>query len=146
MAGAASSGGGEAKTLRPAVLLGSHEPLLEWALRESGVRPGDPAGRQPGRARSFARGEGVASGLHVRSGKRRVEHPVIGSRFAGAALALVEFAWRRERGLIVAPGSESAYCRSGCAQDRRVAAPGRRRLLGPAAAADREGRVTDQLT
>jgi len=116
-----SSGGGEAKTLRrPAVLLGSYEPLLEWALRESGCGLATLLDGSLDGLDRFARGEGVASGLHVfdpENGEWNI--PVIRSRFAGAAVALVEFAWR-ERGLIVAPGSESAYVDPGALKDRRV--------------------------
>ena len=116
-----SSGGGEAKTLRrPAVLLGSYEPLLEWALRESGCGLATLLDGSLDGLDRFARGEGVASGLHVfdpESGEWNI--PVIRSRFADAAVALVEFAWR-ERGLIVAPGSESAFADPGALKDRRV--------------------------
>src|SRR3989338_4377741 len=52
-------------TQGPSVVLGSHDPLLEWALRES--RSGLATffdGSLDGLDR-FARGEGVASGLHV---------------------------------------------------------------------------------
>ena len=116
-----SSGGGEAKALRrPAVLLGSYEPLLEWALRESGCGLATLLDGSLDGLDRFARGEGVASGLHVfdpENGEWNI--PAIRSRFAGAAVALVEFAWR-ERGLIVAPGSESAYVDPGALKDRRV--------------------------
>ena len=116
-----SSGGGEAKALRrPAVLLGSYEPLLEWALRESGCGLATLLDGSLDGLDRFARGEGVASGLHVfdpENGEWNI--PVIRSRFADAAVALVEFAWR-ERGLIVAPGSESAFADPGALKDRRV--------------------------
>ena len=116
-----SSGGGEAKALRrPAVLLGSYEPLLEWALRESGCGLATLLDGSLDGLDRFARGEGVASGLHVFDPENSEWNiPVIRSRFADAAVALVEFAWR-ERGLIVAPGSESAYVDPGALKDRRV--------------------------
>ncbi|HPE78930.1 MAG TPA: helix-turn-helix transcriptional regulator [Gammaproteobacteria bacterium] len=116
-----SSGGGEAKALRrPAVLLGSYEPLLEWALRESGCGLATLLDGSLDGLDRFARGEGVASGLHVFDPENSEWNiPVIRSRFADAAVALVEFAWR-ERGLIVAPGSESAFADPGALKDRRV--------------------------
>ena len=59
------SDGGLAKPPRPAVLLGSHDPLLDWAVRES--RCGLASyfdGSSDGLTRFLAR-EGVAAGLHL---------------------------------------------------------------------------------
>jgi len=88
---------------RPSVLLGSHDPLLEWALRES--RSGLATfldGSLDGVAR-FAAGEGVAAGLHVYVPEADAwNDPLVRGRFACESVALLEFAWR-DRGLIVAP-------------------------------------------
>lgn len=97
---------GAARTARPNVFLGSHDPLLEWALRES----------QSGLAiffdgsldgiERFARREGLATGLHVfdpESGSWNV--PLVRQRFADEPAVLVEWAWR-ERGLLLRPGLE----------------------------------------
>ena len=40
---------GLAQVPAPPIVGGSHDPLLEWALRESGSRPRQPARRQRGR-------------------------------------------------------------------------------------------------
>jgi len=104
---AKGSGFGPAPS-RPNVVLGSHDPLLEWALRESGCGLASFFdGSLDGRER-FAAGEGVASGLHLleaASGEWNV--PAVRARFAADPVVLVEWAWR-ERGLIVAPGAEAA--------------------------------------
>ncbi|HOP15765.1 MAG TPA: helix-turn-helix transcriptional regulator [Gammaproteobacteria bacterium] len=116
-----SSGGGQAKVLnRPAVFLGSYEPLLEWALRESGCGLATLLDGSLDGLDRFARGEGVASGLHVfdaATGTWNV--PAIEARFTNAPVALVEFAWR-ERGLIVAPGREAAFADLKALKGRRV--------------------------
>ncbi len=91
---------------RPNVFLGSHDPLLDWALRESGAGLAtlfDGSGDGMDR---FARGEGVATGLHLfQSSVNAWNEPFVHTRFAEAAVVLVEFAWR-ERGLIVAQQNE----------------------------------------
>jgi excisionase family DNA binding protein len=91
-----------AATAFPGVFLGSHDPLLEWALRES---HSDFAifmdGSLDGLAR-FANAEGIATGLHIFSpetGEWNV--PTVKQRFSGQPVVLVEWAWR-QRGLIVA--------------------------------------------
>jgi putative molybdopterin biosynthesis protein len=92
---------------RPNLLLGSHEPLLEWALRES--RCGLATfldGSLDGLDR-FARREGLATGLHLYAPEADAWNlPVVQQRFATDPVVLVEWAWR-DRGLIVAPGEEA---------------------------------------
>ena len=98
--------GPAAAPLRPNVVLGSHDPLLDWALRESrsGLASNFDSSLD-GLAR-FARAEGIASGLHIReedeAGADAWNVATVGARFAQEPVALVEWAWR-ERGLIVAP-------------------------------------------
>jgi excisionase family DNA binding protein len=90
------------------VFLGSHDPLLEWALRASGAELATFFDGSFDGLERFRRGEGVATGLHVydsRAGDWNTE--VVRERFGHASVALVEFAWR-ERGLIVVPEREAA--------------------------------------
>lgn len=93
--GAAARGG------RPAVFLGSHDPLLDWAIRES--RSGLATlfdGSLDGLDRFRAR-EGVATGLHVHdaaSGEWNV--PAVEAELAGENVVLVAWVIRR-RGLVV---------------------------------------------
>ena len=90
---------------RPTVIVGSHDPLLEWTLRES--RSGIAAfldGSLDGLMR-MARGEAIAGGLHLPEGGAEDwnrEH--VQRELPGEPVALVEWAWR-EQGLIVAPGN-----------------------------------------
>lgn len=117
-----SSGGGPSAAVRPpGVLLGSHEPLLEWALRESGCGLATLLDGSLDGLERFARGEGVAAGLHVYDAVRNDWNvAVVEEGFSGAPVALIEFAWRA-RGLIVAPGSEDAVADVSALQGRRVA-------------------------
>ncbi len=96
----------DAPLQRPNVFLGSHDPLLEWALRES--RSGLAMffdGSLDGLER-FAKGEGIATGLHVYAPEADDWNtPTVRLRFSQDAVVLIEFAWR-DRGLVVLPGSE----------------------------------------
>ena len=90
---------------RPAVFLGSYEPLLEWALLESGSGLATLLDGSTDGLMRFVAGEGMAAGLHVYDpvdlewNIRAVE-----THCAQQAVVLLEFAWR-ERGLIVAPNA-----------------------------------------
>jgi excisionase family DNA binding protein len=90
---------------RPAVLLGSSDPLLEWALRESHSGLASFLDGSMDGLERFAGGEGIATGLHVfdpASGDWN--RAVAAARFDGQPVVLAEWAWR-ERGLIVAHGN-----------------------------------------
>lgn len=101
-----SSGPGiEPEERRPDVFLGSHDPLLEWALRESSCGCATFFDGSVDGLQRFARGEGVATGLHLRSSPTNEWNiPHVAERFANDAVVLVQWCWR-ERGLIVAPGN-----------------------------------------
>lgn len=104
--GHAGAGPGTAAGVPPAVLVGSHDPLLEWALRESGSGIASFLdGSLDGLAR-LARGEAIAAGLHLpgEAGEGAGNEAAVAARLAGRPVALLEWAWR-ERGLIVAPGN-----------------------------------------
>ena len=105
MAGHSSGPGVDRQEERPAVFLGSHDPLLEWALRESACGCATYFdGSEDGLGR-FARREGVASALHLYCASTdtwNIAHVV--ERFANEPIVLVQL-WWRERGLIVAPGN-----------------------------------------
>ncbi|MGY9045660.1 hypothetical protein P775_00200 [Puniceibacterium antarcticum] len=89
---------------RPHVFLGSHDPLLDWALRQS--RCGIAIyfdGSLDGLDR-FDAGEGIASGLHIfDTGAQVWNLPAVRPRFAAQNVVLLAFASRR-RGLILPPG------------------------------------------
>jgi excisionase family DNA binding protein len=89
----------------PAVLVGSHDPLLEWALRESGSGIASFFDGSLDGLDRLAGGEAAAAGLHLAEAdgtgwnRSHVER-----RLAGRAVVLLEWAWR-ERGLVVAAGN-----------------------------------------
>jgi len=87
---------------RPLVFVGSHDPLLDWALRES--RSGLASffdGSLDGIAR-LRTAKAVAAGVHLYESERNdwnVRH--VEDELLGEAVVLIEWAWR-ERGFIVA--------------------------------------------
>ena len=125
-----SSGLGEAATARPPVFAGSHDPLLEWALRESRAGLATYFDGSLDGVERFAERQALAVAMHVhdphgspagsgprKDGVRDVPEEdrrgdgwnahVVAERFGTEPVVLVEFAWR-ERGLVVAPGEEGA--------------------------------------
>ncbi|MDX6749408.1 helix-turn-helix transcriptional regulator [Geminicoccaceae bacterium 1502E] len=89
----------------PDILAGSHDPLLEWAVRQAGtglatLNEGSLAGLE----RVAARGA-IACGLHVldaASGGYNL--PLVRARLAARPLVLIHWA-RRRQGLVVAAGN-----------------------------------------
>jgi putative molybdopterin biosynthesis protein len=86
------------------VLVGSHDPLLDWALRESGCGIASFCdGSLDGLAR-LAQGEAVMAGVHLAEAEGGWNCGHVQERLAHAAVVLLEWAWR-ERGFIVAAGN-----------------------------------------
>ncbi|MCG6872997.1 MAG: helix-turn-helix transcriptional regulator [Gammaproteobacteria bacterium] len=86
---------------RPAVLLGSHDPLLDWALRESQCGIATYLDGSADGVERFRQGEGVATGLHLYDPQRddwNVEF--IREQCGNLPAVLVHWA-TRQRGLIV---------------------------------------------
>ena len=106
--------------VRPAVMVGSHDPLLDWALRES--RSGIASffdGSLDGLAR-FVRAEAVCAGMHIfeaENGGWNVSH--VAQALGAEPVVLIEWAWR-ERGLIVVPGNPLGLRTTGNLAGRRV--------------------------
>ncbi len=93
------AGGGRIEP--PNVFLGSHEPLLEWSLRESMSGLATFLDGSLDGLERFARGEGVAAGLHLYDSETETWNVPFVRRAIGAKpVVLVEWAWR-QRGLIV---------------------------------------------
>lgn len=97
------TGAAQAQGPRPAVFLGSHDPLLDWALRQSqcGIATFFD-GSQDGLDR-FVQREGLAAGLHMfddRSATWNV--PAVRAALDGSASVLIGFA-KRNRGLVIKP-------------------------------------------
>lgn len=96
------SGPQVAEPALPPILAGSHDPLLDWALRES--RSGLASfydGSYDGLNRLAAR-TAQAAGLHIRE-EDGWNHNALRNAVGEAPVVLVEIA-RRQRGLLLAPG------------------------------------------
>ncbi len=92
----------------PAVVVGSHDPLLEWALRESRIPLAmQSTGSLEGLTR-FAAGEAIMCGLHVldkATGQFNV--PIIKATLQNQNMVVIEWAWRQQ-GLVVAANNPLA--------------------------------------
>ncbi len=89
----------------PQVLAGSHDPLLEWALRESGSGVATYFDGSLVGLERMAAGEALAAGVHLFEPERadwNVDHV---QRFLAAMpVVLLQWAWRNQ-GLILAAGN-----------------------------------------
>jgi excisionase family DNA binding protein len=97
------AGGGRVEP--PNVLLGSHEPLLEWALRESSSGLATFLDGSLDGLERFAHGEGVAAGVHLYDAETEEWNvPFVRRALGSKPVVLVEWAWR-QRGLIIEPSN-----------------------------------------
>ncbi len=89
----------------PAIVVGSHDPLLEWALRESGAGLALlPGGSLDGLDR-FSRGDAMLCGLHVMDAESG-DYNTHAVTQATAGLDAVMIGWAvRQQGLVLAPGN-----------------------------------------
>jgi len=117
---------GEGKTMppaprmaRPDVMLGSHDPLLEWALLESRADLATFLGGSHDGLQRFAHGEGVAAGLHIHEAAGW-NTGTVRDRFAEGDCVLVEWAWR-QRGLILPEALAEEVCGMADLKGRRFA-------------------------
>jgi excisionase family DNA binding protein len=105
---------------RAQVFSGSHDPLLEWALRESGADLATHFDSSLDGLERFAALAAVATGLHLHDpGTGGWNRHLVAARFADAPVVLVEFAWR-QRGLVVAAGEEATIRTVADLRGRRV--------------------------
>ena len=91
----------------PPIVGGSHDPLLEWALRESASGLASlPEGSEAG-LRRLARGEVTAAAIHLHrlDGDDEVANRDAVASAAGLHDAVVIAVARREQGLVVAAGN-----------------------------------------
>lgn len=91
-------------SLRPAerlaLVTGSHDPLLDWALRESGAAMATLWNGSSAGLDAFAEGRAAVAGLHIPGEEEWNVEAVAGRGLRDAVL--IGWAWRR-RGLILAP-------------------------------------------
>ncbi len=97
--------GSEARLARPPIVAGSSDPLLDWAVRESGSGLAVSWGGSLDGLERFVAAGAMAAGMHVAEDGDEgwnVEH--VRSRLFGAPVVLIAWALRTQ-GLVVAPGN-----------------------------------------
>src|SRR5919109_2083927 len=102
-----SEGGAQVKSAidRPPVVAGSHDPLLEWAVRESECDLAIMFNGSLDGLNRFAQGKARCCGLHVFDpDSADYNRAAVVRTLAGLEVVLIEWAWR-EQGLIVAAGN-----------------------------------------
>ena len=90
---------------RPPIVGGSHDPLLEWCVRESGCELATMFNGSLDGLQRFANATVLCCGLHVFDPDTAdYNWPIARHTLAGLDIVLIEWAWR-EQGLIVAAGN-----------------------------------------
>jgi len=106
----------------PPIVGGSHDPLLEWALRESGSELASlPEGSEAGLQR-LTRGEVMAAAIHMHRASGDPQTANIDAVAHAPSLhdaVVIAFA-RREQGLLVAPGNPLALADISSVAKRRA--------------------------
>ena len=89
----------------PPILAGSHDPLLEWAVRQSGCGLALRAGGSLEGLDALAAGSALAAALHLRDAEEGgFNEAAVRAAMPGAPLVGLCWAWR-EQGLITPPGN-----------------------------------------
>jgi putative molybdopterin biosynthesis protein len=95
--------GVEALKPPPAVIAGSHDPLLEWAIRQSGCGLASYFDGSLDGLERVADGKALAAGMHVFEARHEdFNRAHVLARMAAAPVVLIEL-FRRTQGLVVAP-------------------------------------------
>lgn len=90
---------------RPLVLVGSHDPLLEWALRESCCGLACLFDSSDDGLMRFKEGEAISAGMHLYDAKlKQWNVPIVMEELDFRRSVLVEWGWR-ERGFLVPRGN-----------------------------------------
>lgn len=103
----AQSGGvsGQGHSTRPSIALGSHDPLLDWAIRQSRCGLATYYDGSLDGLERFARGEGVVAGLHIHDAQTdNWNVPAVSKVAEGTNSVLVTFA-TRQRGIVFQAGT-----------------------------------------
>jgi excisionase family DNA binding protein len=105
----------------PLILSGSHDPLLDWAVRESGSGLAILFNGSLDGLERFAVRQAVACGLHLRDVETGDYNTrLLEQRFAAEPVVAIEWAWR-DQGLMVAPGNPLKIQSFQDVQDKRFA-------------------------
>ena len=99
----------ETLTPRPPICAGSHDPLLDWALREADCGIAVRFGGSLDGLRRMAKAEAMMAGTHLAGtedggGVRQWNEQHLRRMLPGQPVVMIEWAWRNQ-GLIVAPGN-----------------------------------------
>ena len=95
----------EAQAQRPNVVSGSHDPLLEWAIRESGCGLAMQFDGSLGGLDVFEKHKSLASGLHMLNPNAEAWNThAVQTRFSKTNVVLLKWA-TRQQGLVVAKGN-----------------------------------------
>jgi putative molybdopterin biosynthesis protein len=89
----------------PPIIAGSQDPLLDWAVRESGSNLALMACGSAGGLDRFAAGQAVAAGTHLldeESGEYNI--PFVRRILAGRDVVVIGWCWRAQ-GLVLQPGN-----------------------------------------
>ena len=99
-------GGVNTLTPHPSICAGSHDPLLEWALREADTGVAVNFGGSLDGLERLQRGEAMMAGIHLREdgGEEAYNTGNTQHYLGGQPIVLIEWA-RRQQGLIVTPGN-----------------------------------------
>jgi len=139
-----------ANVAAPAIVGGSHDPLLEWALRESGCGLASlPEGSQEG-LRRLIRGEVMIAAIHLHAleDDERTNTVAVSDAPGLHDAVVIAFA-RREQGIVVAPGNPlglsdiDSIAKSGARMAQRPPGAGAQLLL--LALLARAGIAADEL-
>ncbi len=105
--GRAKSGGPADQAVRLPIILGSHDPLLDWAIRQSGCGLATYFDGSLDGIERFVRREGIAAGLHVHDATHDTWNTdAVSQSAADQDAVLVAFA-SRQRGLVSRSGGPS---------------------------------------
>jgi excisionase family DNA binding protein len=88
----------------PPIVAGSSDPLLEWALRESGSGLATLFEGSGGGLERFVAGEAIAVGLHLLSSDGSYNVEVVRNLAGVSDVVLLQWAWR-DQGLVVGRGN-----------------------------------------
>ncbi len=92
----------------PPVAVGSHDPLLEWALRDSRSQVATLFDGSLDGLDRLARREAILAGMHIHEpGEGRWNVDTVCAALPAEPVVVVEWAWR-QRGLVVPPGNPHA--------------------------------------
>jgi excisionase family DNA binding protein len=108
LAAQADPPGAGARLAPPAILAGSHDPLLDWAIRQYGCGLALRGGGSLDGLEALARSEAAVAAVHlIDPDTSTFNEPAVRAALAGRAAVGVVWAWR-EQGLIVPTGNPFA--------------------------------------